>query len=91
MVKRSLPRSGAYDLERLISNLYGHILIPCLYCHVYRYMPVYLWKDRMKRMGLDPFNELLKLVAARQNNDPDDIEVLSHKLHLFVLHVCISF
>jgi len=46
VVKRQLPRSGAYDLER--------------------YLPVYLWKDKMKRMGLDPFKELLRLVANRQ-------------------------
>ena len=28
----------------------------------------------MKRHGLDPLNELLKLVAGRQNNDVDDVE-----------------
>ena len=71
MVKRSLPRSGAYDLERLILSLEKNVKIT----YVNRYMPVYLWKDRMKRMGLDPYNELLKLVAGRQNNDPDDVEV----------------
>ena len=71
MVKRSLPRSGAYDLERSIFSLEKNVKIT----YVNRYMPVYLWKDRMKRMGLDPYNELLKLVAGRQNNDPDDVEV----------------
>ena len=34
---------------------------------------MFLWKERMKRLGLDPFNELLKLVAARQNGDDDAV------------------
>ena len=29
----------------------------------------------MKRMGIDPYKELLKLVAERQNDDTDDVEV----------------
>ena len=69
MVKRSLPRSGSYDLERFIfSFVHGSTC-------VYRYMPVFLWKERMKRMGIDPYKELLKLVAERQNDDTDDVEV----------------
>ena len=40
----------------------------------FRYLPVFLWKEQMKRLGLDPFNELLKLVAGRQNNDVDAVE-----------------
>ena len=39
---------------------------------VYSYMPVFLWKERMNRMGLDSYNELMKLVAERQNGDVDD-------------------
>ena len=42
---------------------------------IFRYMPVFLWKEKMKRLGLDPFNELLKLVAGRQNDDIDEDEV----------------
>ena len=47
-------------------------------------MPVYLWKERMKRMGLDPYKELLKLVAERQNDDKDDVEVyLLNYIYIF--------
>ena len=35
-------------------------------------MPVFLWKERMNRMGLDSYKELMKLVAERQNGDVDD-------------------
>ena len=76
MVKRSLPRSGAYDLERLIIGIDTCLIIVDVFKNGFlsRYLPVFLWKERMKRHGLDPLNELLKLVAGRQNNDVDDVE-----------------
>ena len=77
MVKRSLPRSGAYDLERCFFSLDKWILIICSdkhKCSDSRYMPVFLWKEQMKRMGMDPYKELMKLVAERQNDGVVDVE-----------------
>ena len=34
-------------------------------------MPTYLWQDKLKREGKDPFQELLQLLANRQKDDVD--------------------
>ena len=65
VVKRSLPRSGNYDLIRwqLISlNAFSPS----------SYLPVFLWKERMKREGKDSFRGLMMLVANRQNSDEEE-------------------
>ena len=36
-----------------------------------RYLPVYLWKDKMKREGKDVFGELLRVLAKGQEEDQD--------------------
>ena len=49
-----------------IISLYTCVLFPPL-----RYLPVYLWKDKMKREEKDIFGELLRVLAKRQEEDQD--------------------
>ena len=37
-------------------------------------MPVFLWKEKMKRANKDAFKELLKLIAWRQNEDREEVD-----------------
>ena len=57
-VKRSLPRTGNYDLARYQVDV---ILFFFQLCH--SYLPVYLWKQMIKKAGGDIFVDLLKLLA----------------------------
>ena len=50
-----------------------------IYCVVFvyvmlsfSYLPVYLWKEKMKREKKDAFKEMLKLISKRQNQDQGD-------------------
>ena len=65
LVKRTLPRSGQYDLLR-----YNPFKLLCIISPL-RYLPVYLWKDKMKREEKDIFGELLRVLAKRQEEDQD--------------------
>ena len=69
MVKRSLPRSGAYDLTRL-KKIYCVVFVNVMLS--FSYLPVYLWKEKMKREKKDAFKEMLKLISKRQNQDQGD-------------------
>ena len=69
MVKRSLPRSGAYDLTRL-KKIYCVVFVYVMLS--FSYLPVYLWKEKMKREKKDALKEMLKLIYKRQNQDQDD-------------------
>lgn len=40
-------------------------------------MPVFLWKEKMRRGKKDAFKELLKMVASRQNEDHDEVDSAS--------------
>ena len=42
-----------------------------LIVRLYVYLPVYLWKDKMKREEKDIFGELLRVLAKRQEEDQD--------------------
>ena len=64
-MKRTLPRSGQYDLLR-----YNPFKLLCIISPL-RYLPVYLWKDKMKREEKDIFGELLRVLAKRQEEDQD--------------------
>ena len=50
-------------------------------------MPSYLWQDKLKREGKDPFQELLQLLANSQKDDVDDqvgtINVLFGKILMY--------
>ena len=69
MVKRSLPRSGAYDLTRFVCIIILYFAINIIH---FSYMPVFLWKEQMKREGKDAFKELLRILSKRQNEDEED-------------------
>ena len=44
---------------------------------IFSYMPVFLWKEKMRRGKKDAFKELLKMVASRQNEDHDEVDSAS--------------
>merc|ERR1712192_104261 len=37
-------------------------------------MPVFLWKEKMRRENKDAFKELMKLIAKRQNEDQGEVD-----------------
>ena len=44
-------------------------MLVCKYFNklMFSYLPVFLWKDKMKKEGKDVFVEMLKMMAKRQN------------------------
>ena len=64
-----MPRSGNYDLMRFIL-----IFFPYTTCS-FRYLPVYLWKEKCKREGKDTFRELLRVLSNSHKLDMETTEV----------------
>ena len=56
---------------RAAKVLHLNLLNVCFLCDHVRYLPVYLWKDKLKRAGKDIFVELLRVLAGRQELDLD--------------------
>jgi len=51
-----------------------HFEFSCFH-FILRYLPEYMWRQKVERQGGDHFEEFLKIIAAKQNQDDPEFDL----------------